>query len=157
MDPFPSFVDPVFVKPISLWARQVEEMLKTTAIIKHPSNVTLATTNIFKEKISFFVWARGTAPLQYQWFLDGKQIVGATGPLFETSIDLYPSGSAFTVQVTNTQGHSITSKPAFLHSGNTTSTPTSMVPVNAGSSIFSICYIMLSQLFSLFLLIFFQV
>ncbi len=88
------------------------------AITVHPSSQTV----LAPAPASFSVAASGTAPLSYQWRLDGAPIAGATGSSFTTGATiLADNGSQYTVTVTNSVG-SATSNPATL-------------TVNAGPSI----------------------
>lgn len=64
-------------------------------------------------EVAFQVRATGSAPLSYQWFLNGNSIAEATGPLLNvTGVD-GSMGGIYTVQVSNTQG-SVTSQGARL-------------------------------------------
>lgn len=65
-------------------------------------------------KASFSVTAAGTAPLSYQWQLDGKNIDGATQPSYSTAaLRLTDSGGQYRVIVSNAGG-SLTSNAAVL-------------------------------------------
>jgi hypothetical protein len=61
--------------------------------------------------LSLFVTVTGTAPLAYQWFLNGAAIPGATASTY-TARDLEQNGS-YSVGVSNPAG-SVTSLPAFV-------------------------------------------
>lgn len=65
-------------------------------------------------KASFSVTASGTAPLSYQWQLDGKNIDGATQASYSTAaLRLTDSGGQYRVVVSNVGG-SVTSSAAVL-------------------------------------------
>ncbi len=79
-------------------------------ITAHPASQTV----LAPAAASFSVTASGTAPLSYQWRLDGAPIPGATGPSFTTGATIHAdNGSLYTVTVTNGVG-SATSNPATL-------------------------------------------
>lgn len=66
------------------------------------------------DTVSFSVVASGTAPLSYQWQMDGQPLVGETGQqLSIAQVGQNLSGAAFTVVVSNKAG-SVTSQPAAL-------------------------------------------
>jgi hypothetical protein len=79
------------------------------AITVPPANI----TNIVGSTVTFTVTAVGTAPLGYQWQLNGSTIFGRTAStLILTNIANSDSGN-YTVVVTNSVG-SVTSAPALL-------------------------------------------
>jgi hypothetical protein len=76
------------------------------------------------ETATFTTVASGTAPLSYQWSMNGSAIAGATSPSYTTAATtLSDSGATFSVQVSNEAG-STTSTPATL-----TVTATPVAPV----------------------------
>ena len=80
------------------------------AITTQPANATVAVG----ETATFSVTATGTAPLAYQWMLNGVSIDGATTQTYTTGpTTLGDNGGTFTVSVTNTAG-TVTSNPAQL-------------------------------------------
>ena len=65
------------------------------------------------DTVSFMVSAEGTAPLQYQWYLAGSPVSGATSATLALSAVEPPQAGAYTVIITNGFG-SITSRVATL-------------------------------------------
>src|SRR5213075_1067148 len=83
-------------------------VLIPAAIVTQPTNLTvLANSNA-----SFTVTASGTAPLSYQWLLDGNLISGATNSSLTFAVQESDAGS-YSVMVTN-QVNSVTSSVAIL-------------------------------------------
>jgi len=87
----------------------VNALVVAPAISSQPSNLTITAGSA----ASFSVIATGTAPLSYQWYKDGAQVINGTNPTL--SLGTVSSGSAgsYTVKVTNSAGN-ITSSAATL-------------------------------------------
>jgi hypothetical protein len=99
-----------------------------------------AATVIAGQTATFSVTAAGTAPLTYQWKMNGTAVTGATSSSYTTpATTTANSGQQFTVTVTNSAG-SITSNAASLTVSaatlvlNASKTSLSFTSVNVGSS-----------------------
>jgi len=80
------------------------------AITTQPQSQTIAPG----QTATFYVDATGTAPLVYQWYMNGSEISGATSSSYTTPVTTASNnGETLTVSVTNTVG-SVTSNPATL-------------------------------------------
>jgi hypothetical protein len=78
-------------------------------IVKQPEDQMVASSGT----VVFKAWAKGTRPLQYQWFLDGSPLVGVTtATLSLTGVNSNRAGH-YTFVVTNVYG-AATSAPALL-------------------------------------------
>ena len=78
-------------------------------IIEQPASANIKTG----ESVTFSVSATGTAPLSYQWFKDGFDIPGATGPTYTIENATPNHTGTYTVRITNKFG-TTTSEPARL-------------------------------------------
>lgn len=72
-----------------------------------------AQTVLDGETLRFEVLAKGSAPLQFQWLVDGVEIPGATGSSYALSADYAHNGKRFSVRVGNALA-TVTSETALL-------------------------------------------
>jgi phage terminase large subunit-like protein len=66
------------------------------------------------QSTAFSVTATGSAPLSYQWYLNGTAIPGATGSTYNTPIQTTLAGGSYTVTVNNITNEPVTSTAALL-------------------------------------------
>lgn len=86
---------------------------QAVAITTQPSSQTIP----IGRAATFSVVATGTAPLAYQWSVNGTPIAGATGASYTTpAVELGGNGSGFQVTVSNATS-SVTSQAATLTAG----------------------------------------
>ena len=79
-------------------------------IVQQPANASVSVG----QSATFAVIASGTAPLTYQWMLDGVAIQNATAATYQTPATILANnGAKYTVRVSNTKGNA-TSNPATL-------------------------------------------
>lgn len=79
------------------------------ALVSKPEAVTVKDG----ELASFRATAKGSAPLSYQWLLDGQAIAGATAASYTLTAGYAANGRRYSVKVSNPWG-SVTSEPALL-------------------------------------------
>lgn len=82
---------------------------RAPAIAGQPQSLTVTED----ERATFSVEAEGTAPLRYQWTLDGQSLSGATGATYTVSRASAADIGSYTVAVSNSYG-SVVSDPATL-------------------------------------------
>jgi hypothetical protein len=93
--------------------------------VKAPPRITaqpLSQTVVVSNAATFFVIANGTAPLSYQWKLNGTNVVGATSSSFTRTTALSTDAGNYTVVITNAFG-SATSAVAVLSVVSSASAP----------------------------------
>jgi uncharacterized repeat protein (TIGR01451 family) len=111
-------------------------VLVPPSIISQPTNQTVVAGN----NANFQVSASGTSPLNYQWWFDGTNAVGAnTNPLSLTNAQTSQAGG-YSVIITNSAG-SVTSMVATLTVGtppSVTNQPSSLTVVQGQNATFSV-------------------
>ncbi len=93
-----------------LYGRGIQKTVQSPHVTTQPASQTI----MAGQTATFTVTATGTAPLSYQWNLNGTAISGATSSTYTTPAETTSaSGAQFTVVISNTGGN-VTSSAAVL-------------------------------------------
>lgn len=85
-------------------------VLQPPAVTAHPTNLLVLRTNVLTvAPATFTVVGTGTAPLRYQWFLNGSALANATNSTLTFPDARFPLEGSYYVRITNSAGSILSS------------------------------------------------